>query len=226
MSAIRVFVEMGQKRIIASAVDWPGWCRGGRDESSALQALADYGARYAQAMQRMKIEFEVPAGSSEMKVIERQAGNASTDYGVPGIVFEGDREPLDRVEFERLQMRLLACWQAFDHAMQLAEFKELRKGPRGGGRDLDAIFEHVLLAERQAYLGRLAWKLKTEEVPVSSEALSQTRQEVLAALAAGMNGDLPKQGPRGGSVWPLRYFIRRAAWHVLDHTWEIEDRIV
>ena len=24
--------------------------------------------------------------------------------------------------------------------------------------------------------------------------------------------------------WPLRYFIRRAAWHVMDHAWEMEDK--
>jgi hypothetical protein len=25
-------------------------------------------------------------------------------------------------------------------------------------------------------------------------------------------------------LWPPRYFMRRAAWHILDHAWEIEDR--
>jgi hypothetical protein len=27
-----------------------------------------------------------------------------------------------------------------------------------------------------------------------------------------------------GTTWPLRYLIRRAAWHVLDHAWELEDK--
>jgi hypothetical protein len=27
-------------------------------------------------------------------------------------------------------------------------------------------------------------------------------------------------------IWPPRYFVRRVAWHVLDHAWEIEDRIL
>ena len=102
---------------------------------------------------------------------------------------------------------------------------ELRKGPRGGGRDLDALLEHVLDAE-QAYLGRLAWKFKPNTAPDALAALNQTRQAVQAALAAGMHGDLPIQGPRGGRVWPLRYYIRRSAWHVLDHAWEIEDRLM
>jgi hypothetical protein len=25
-------------------------------------------------------------------------------------------------------------------------------------------------------------------------------------------------------VWPARYALRRIAWHVLDHAWEIEDK--
>ena len=33
-------------------------------------------------------------------------------------------------------------------------------------------------------------------------------------------------GPRGGSIWTPRYYVRRSTWHTLDHTWEIEDRIV
>jgi hypothetical protein len=35
---------------------------------------------------------------------------------------------------------------------------------------------------------------------------------------------MPKQGPRGGKLWQPRYFVRRSAWHILDHVWEIEDR--
>jgi len=27
------------------------------------------------------------------------------------------------------------------------------------------------------------------------------------------------------ACWPARYYVRRAAWHVLDHAWEIEDRL-
>jgi hypothetical protein len=40
---IDVYLEAGQKRTFAGALAWPGWCRNGRDETSALQALFDYG---------------------------------------------------------------------------------------------------------------------------------------------------------------------------------------
>jgi hypothetical protein len=52
-----------------------------------------------------------------------------------------------------------------------------------------------------------------------------TRQAILNALEVALKGELPEQGPRGGIRWPPRYFIRRSAWHVLDHAWEIEDRM-
>jgi hypothetical protein len=31
-------------------VNWPGWCRSGRDEDSALNALFEYGLRFAGAI--------------------------------------------------------------------------------------------------------------------------------------------------------------------------------
>jgi hypothetical protein len=129
------------------------------------------------------------------------------------------------MEFERLQPLLLACWQAFDSALQRATGRELRKGPRGGGRDVSKILDHVLEAER-GYLARLAWKHKRESGKNPVEELSGSRQAILNALEVAVNGDLPEEGPRGGIIWPPRYFIRRAAWHILDHAWEIDDRIV
>jgi hypothetical protein len=225
MNSIKVFVEIGQKRIFAGAVDWPGWCRSGRDEKTALQALIDYGPRYAQVLHSRGIEFQLPTDASDLMVTERHDGNATTDFGAPAIVLDADRQPMDRMEFERLQTILLACWQAFDRAAQQAAGRELRKGPRGGGRDLESILSHVIGAD-QEYLKRLAWKHTPEGGKNPVEELSRTRQAILNTLEVAANGDLPEQGPRGGSMWPPRYFIRRVAWHVLDHAWEIDDRIV
>jgi hypothetical protein len=49
---------------------------------------------------------------------------------------------------------------------------------------------------------------------------------IMNALESAEEGKLPETGPRGGIIWPARYFVRRTAWHVLDHAWEIEDRII
>ena len=56
--------------------------------------------------------------------------------------------------------------------------------------------------------------------PVSKSDL----EAMLEALAASVRGEVPETGPRGGKRWSARYFVRREAWHVLDHAWEIEDR--
>lgn len=225
MNPIKVFVEIGKKRIFAGAVDWPGWCRSARDEESALQALIDYGPRYAQVLHSREIEFQVPTDASDLIVTERHDGNATTDFGAPAIILDADREPIDRTEFEHLQTSLLACWQAFDRAVQRATGRELRKGPRGGGRDLEEIVDHVLGAD-EGYLARLAWKHKREGGKNPMEELGRSRQAIMNALEVAVQGDLPERGPRGGIIWPPRYFIRRVAWHVLDHAWEIDDRIV
>jgi hypothetical protein len=222
---IDVYLEIGQKRTFAGAIDWPGWCRAGRDEAAALQALFDYGPRYARILHAAKIRFRSPAAASVFAVVERLDGNTSTDFGAPDIAPASDTRPVDETELRRLQTLLQAYWQAFDAAVQAAEGKELRKGPRGGGRDLVPIVRHVLGAEA-GYLSRLAWKVKQSEEEDLTEELGRTRQAVLDALTAAAHGETPEHGPRGGVIWTPRYFVRRVAWHVLDHLWEIEDRIV
>jgi hypothetical protein len=225
MDSTKLFVEIGKKRIFVGAIDWPGWCRSGRDEKLALQALIDYGPRYAQVLQSKEVGFEAPVDPSDFSVIERHDGNSTTDFGAPAIMLNGDRESFDRVELERLLVILQASWQAFDEAMDRAAGNELRKGPRGGGRDLNKIVDHILEADR-GYLSRLAWKHKRESEGDPVEELNRTRQAIIKAIEVAAHGDLPEKGPRGGIIWPARYFIRRVAWHVLDHAWEIDDRIV
>jgi hypothetical protein len=221
---VEVYLEVGQKRTFAGALNWPGWCRVGRDENAALQALLDYGPRYARVLQATKIEFHPPTTASEFAVVERLEGTTTTDFGAPDVAPSSDAKPVDEAELERLQTLLQACWQAFDETVQAATGKVLRKGPRGGGRDLDGVVQHVLGAEA-GYLSRLAWKFKRNDTTDLNEELARTRQAALDALAAAAHGETPERGPRGGVVWPPRYFVRRVAWHVLDHVWEIEDRI-
>jgi len=99
--------------------------------------------------------------------------------------------------------------------------KTLRPGPRGGGRSLAAIAEHVRQAEA-GYLSALGW-------PVTSsgsgrERLERSRAALLEGLAASARGEIAAKGPRGGVRWQARFFARRLMWHELDHLWEIEDR--
>ncbi|MFL5803136.1 MAG: DinB family protein [Roseiflexaceae bacterium] len=222
---IDVYLEIGKKRTIAGAIGWPGWCRLGRDEGLALQALVDYGPRYARVLHATLLGFHAPAGVSAFAVVERLAGNTTTDFGAPDVAPSDDTRPVDDAELQRFQTLLQASWQAFDAAVRAATGKQLRTGPRGGGRDVEEIAQHVLGAEA-GYLARLAWKHKRDAAADLSAELSRTRQAVLSALAAAAHGEAPARGPRGGAIWTPRYFVRRAAWHVLDHAWEIEDRIM
>jgi hypothetical protein len=54
---IKVYLEVGKRRTIAAALDWPGWCRVGQDEAGALQALLEYGPRYAQVLRGTRLGF-------------------------------------------------------------------------------------------------------------------------------------------------------------------------
>jgi hypothetical protein len=215
---IDVYLEIGERRTFAGALEWPGWCRSGRDEEAALQALVDYGPRYARVLRPTQLEFLPPADVAALAVVERLDGDASTDFGAPGQAPASDERPVDDDELARFRALLQACWRVFDRATSVVAGKKLRKGPRGGGRDREAIAEHVISSDC-AYLGRIGWKLE------KGQGMISVRQGILDGLAASARGELPAQGPRGGRRWTPRYFVRRVAWHVLDHAWEIEDRI-
>lgn len=222
-SGINVYLEVGDRRTFAAALDWPGWCRMGRDEPSAIQTLFDYGQRYAQVLRPARLGFLVPEDPSALVVLERLKGNATTDFGAPGLAPRIDTEPLDDTELQRLQTLLKACWRAFDSAVETARGKSLRPGPRGGGRTLEGIVQHVLGAET-AYLSSLGGKVSSSEAGQGS--VEAARQAILVTLKASAQGEIPARGPRGGKRWTPRYFVRRDAWHILDHTWEIEDRLI
>ncbi len=222
---IDVYLEIGKKRTFAGAIDWPGWCRSGRDPASALQALLDNGPRYARALRSAKVGFTPPADVAAFRVVERLKGDATTDFGAPGIAPSSDKRPVDDAELKRLETLLQACWRAFDAAAKKAVGKELVKGPRGGGRELDKMIEHVLDADA-SYLSQVGGKFKLNQTADPRKQLAAVRHAMLGALAASARGEVPARGPRGGVRWTARYFVRRAAWHALDHAWEIEDRVV
>ena len=85
------------------------------------------------------------------------------------------------------------------------------------------INEHVREAEI-AYLGSLGGKFKPNAEEGPRQMIPALRREILTTLAASARGEIPPRGPRGGLRWTSRYFVRRLAWHALDHAWEIEDR--
>jgi hypothetical protein len=218
---IPVYLETGTKRIFAGAVDWPGWCRSGRNESAALQALFDCAPRYARVLRGTGLGFISPADPSSLKLVERLKGNTTTDFGAPDASPKVDSQRVTARDLQRLSDLLRACWRYLDATARKARGKSLRKGPRGGGRDLQSIVRHVNESEG-GYLSALGGKLGDPGVRKDPRLM---RRVILEGLAASARGDIPARGPRGGLRWTPRYFVRRVTWHILDHAWEIEDRL-
>jgi len=197
-----VYLDIGTKRVFACSVEWPGWARGGRDEGAALEALEAYRSRYEPVAVAAKLEFS----PGSIDVVERAQGNATTDFGAPGGIPDLDRGAVSAELAARDAALLSAIWEYFDRVVAGAP-ASLTKGPRGGGRDRDKIVGHVADAEF-AYASAIGLKGKTG-----------TREAILAVVGAPS----PPHSETGFK-WPTRYMVRRAAWHVLDHAWEIEDR--
>jgi hypothetical protein len=220
---ITVYLEAGKKRTFAGAIEWPGWCRSGRDEESALQALLDYGPRYERALGTAALGFKAPVKLSELDVIEKLRGTTTTDFGAPDAAPRRDGDTVDEAQLRRYEKLLGACWHQFDVAVRAAGGEPLRTGPRGGGRDLQKIVDHVVGAD-EAYLSRLGWSFRATSGTAADGRLPKIREAMLEGLRAAANGSIQASGPRGGKRWSPRYFVRRVTWHVLDHAWEIEDR--
>jgi len=212
-SSTQVYLELGAHRVFACAAEWPGWTRSGKDEEAALEALAAAAPKYALVAKAARVPFEPGSG---FEVVERLPGNATTDFGAPGAIAKAELKRLTKVEAGRLSALVSASWTIFDRTVEKAP-ATLRKGPRGGGRDRDAIVEHVLGAETM-YARKLGIRLKQPAI-ADSTAVREHRNAIVAGLRAGTKGVTEKG-------WPARYAARRIAWHSLDHAWEIENRSV
>lgn len=210
---VDVGIETTAKRAFASALDWPGWCRSGRDEDAALAALAEHGQRFAAVAAAAGVPF---AAGGSLVVVERAPGTATTQFGAPDVTAAADRRPLTAAQARRIGALVAGSWRVFDDVVAHAPVS-LRKGPRGGGRDRDAIVEHVLSAQN-AYARKIGLRSRQPQ-PADRPAIDEARRAVLAVLEAARQG-----APLVDRGWVPRYAARRIAWHVLDHAWEIEDK--
>lgn len=208
--ALRVSLEQGPKRSFACALDWPGWCRVARGDDAALQLLVDYAPRYARVAERAGLKLGAVRVDS-VEVVERVPGTPITDFGAPVVVLTSDHAPLGAAEAKRQAALLAAAWEELA-AVVARSPASLRKGPRGGGRDRDAMVSHVVEAER-SYARKL--DVRMTAVEWREGGLEELRRRILAAVS---------RPSAGGGGWPVRYLVRRTAWHVLDHAWEMEDR--
>jgi hypothetical protein len=205
---VRVAIEAAPKKSFATAVDWPGWSRSGRTEDLAIEALVAYADRYA-AVAKLAGETFDPTKAVDVEVVDRTSGGGGTEFGVPSNVTKPDRRRTTAADADRLARLVEAAWRTFESVAANAP-EELRKGPRGGGRNTSRVIEHVRGAD-EGYAREIGIKLKA---PVEG-----IRAAVLEALSGPTDGS-----PLADRRWTARYAAHRIAWHALDHAWEIEDR--
>lgn len=209
----RIVIERGKKKAFAAAIDWPGWSRSGKSEIDAIDVLVSYADRY-QIVAEMAGVRGVRATAENPELVETVQGSGATDFGVPDKVANVDFEFMTDAECDR-QIRLLqACWEYFD-SVAIKVSPEMRKGPRGGGRDRDEIIRHTLEADR-GYARQIGFRTPKGHLDEPHGVADHRKAVVLAIRELNAN--------KADTKWPLRYFIRRAAWHVLDHAWEMEDK--
>jgi hypothetical protein len=213
---IQTAEEVGAKKTFRWAIDWPGWARAGKDPELARDALAAYAPRYAVVAAEARLDFADEVAAEDLDLVESVRGGGGTDFGVPSAVVESDRRPVDADEAERLARFVEAAWAVFDRVAAAAP-AELRKGPRGGGRDTAKMVGHVIEADH-AYALEIGIRLRQLSAadPASVEAERAAMLDILRQPSDG--------SPLADRKWTARYAARRIAWHALDHAWEIEDR--
>jgi hypothetical protein len=214
---VRVMLEHGKKRrVVACAFDWPGWDRSARIGHDVLPVLASYRPRYAKVAELAGFGAQF-AATGDFEVVEQLEGIGMTDYyGLSGRPAAPENDPMTDAECERKIALLRASWRTFDD-MAARVSDELRKGPRGGGWEKERIIRHVNGAEIDEFAPKVGVKVPLE-----------TRDDPKALLAYREDfvGGIREHHARGEPArsWALQFLIRRCAWHMLDHAWELEDR--
>ena len=122
-------------------------------------------------------------------------------------------------ELERKLALLQAAWSHFDDVAARVS-PEMRKGPRGGGRNRDEIIRHALGWERADLVKRVGVRWRARRSDDAGRASASHRDEYVAALRTyNAEGRMAR-----GRNWTIALLLRHSAYHVLDHAWEMEDK--
>ena len=219
--ALRVLLEIGkaEKRVVAGAADWPGLDRWGKTDAAALEKLTAYVPRYADVARRAGMARDFERQSPQLAVVERYVGNSSTDFwGIAHVASPLERQPISDEDLERRLTLLQACWAYFDDAFANAS-AELRHGPRGGGWTRDQLEGHVYVSEADQMTRKVDVR-SSRDMLFDPAGRAMHRQQALDAIRA-YHAD-----GRQARSWPIPFLIRRMAQHLLDHTWELQDRSI
>jgi len=217
---VRTVIERGPKgkKAAAFAVDWPGWSRGAKTPELALEMLESYRERYRPVAAAAGMAPDLDA-AGPLEVVEDRVGPGSTDFWGISFAPSGlEQEPMEDGELDRRIELLRSCWAFFD-ATAARVSAELRKGPRGGGRDRDKIIGHVVRVESLDFAKRLGLQVPDEGPPLTPKGLRHYREQYVAAIRAYNAGEGSRM-----RTWNLPFLVRHTAFHTMDHAWEMADK--
>jgi hypothetical protein len=218
--AVRTVVERGPKgrKAVAFSLDWPGWERGGKTADAALETLESYRPRYRRIAELAGMVDEFDA-TGPLEVVEDRVGTGSTDFwGISFSPSSTEQGPMTDAELERGIRLLQACWAFFDGVASRVS-AEMRKGPRGGGRDRHRIVRHAIRTESEDFAKQVGLRIP-EEAALTPDGLREHRERYVAAMRAYNRGEVARRM----RSWTLPYLVRHSAYHMLDHAWEMEDK--
>jgi len=216
---VRTVIERGPKgkKVVAFALDWPGWSRGAKTRDEALATLESYRPRYRRVATAARMTREFDA-AGPLEVIDERVGTGSTDFwGISFSPCDLEQASMEELEFARKLTLLRACWSVFDEVAARVS-PEMRKGVRGGGRERDEIIRHTRRVESEDFAKKVGVRVP-EGAAVSGEGLLSYREDYVAALRAHQKGEGPPM-----RSWTLAFLVRHSAFHVMDHAWEMEDK--
>jgi hypothetical protein len=217
---VRTVIERGPKgkRSVAFSLDWPGWSRGAKTPELAVATLESYRERYRPVAVGAGLGGAF-AAAGPLEIVEDRVGNGSTDFwGISFSPSTAERGPMSDEELDRGIALLQACWAFFDGVAARVS-PEMRKGPRGGGRDRDRIIRHTIRTESEFFAKQVGLRIP-EEAALNPEGLRQHRESYIAAMRAYNAGEVKRRM----RSWTLPFLIRHSAYHTLDHAWEMEDK--
>ncbi len=218
--SVRTVIERGpkNKRAVAFSIDWQGWSRGAKTPELAVETLESYRERYRPVAELAGMGREFDA-AGPLEIVEETAGTGSTDFwGISYVPSSFERGPMTEAELERGIALLRASWAYFDDVAGRVS-PEMRKGPRGGGRDRDRIVRHTLRTERELFAKQVG--LRYPEAGGSTpDGLRDHRDAYVAAMRAYNAGEIARRM----RSWTLPFLVRHSAYHTLDHAWEMEDK--
>ena len=217
---VRTVIERGPKgrKSVAFSLDWPGWSRGARSAEVAVETLEAYRERYRPIADLAGMASAFDA-AGPLEIVEDRVGTGSVDFwGISFSPSSTEHGPLDDADLERRITLLRACWSFFDGVAARVS-PEMRKGPRGGGRDRDRIIGHTIRTESEDFAKQVGLRIP-EEGALTPEGLRRHRETYVAAMRAYNAGEIPKRM----RSWTLPFLIRHSAFHTLDHAWEMEDK--